>query len=168
MTWSGLALAPDGTSARESTIEGALERGRWFEPARIVLDRNFETQGFDGTPFAVESPEQGGERVLSLDSERASLRIAFDPEELGEELRVIESFVPHFFLDSEVPGVSRKMRYTLVCKGGTGRLRAGRAGDDLFGDLAITVACRTYVEGSERDESQIRIRGAFRASRERP
>jgi hypothetical protein len=75
---------------------------------------------------------------------------------------VVESFIPHFFLDTTIPGVSEPVRYTLVCKGGTGRMRIERDGSEVRGDLAMKVACRTYVGGSERDESEIHLSGAFR------
>jgi hypothetical protein len=124
--------------------------------ARIVLDRSFEGSGFDGSPFAIEA---GSDHVLQIASERASLVIAFEGE-VGD-LRIVDEFVPHFFLDTTVPGVAAAVRYTVVCKGGTGRLRIGRDGGGVHGDLAITVACRTYVAGIERDESEIRLDGAF-------
>ncbi len=160
MSWRGTAIAPEGNSSRESAIDGVIERGGYFEASRIVLDRSFESEGFHGVPFSIE---HGDQDVLVIESEQASLAIALDIERLGDELSVVESFVPHFYLDTEVPGVSKDMRYTLVCKGGTGRVRAARDGEEVRGDLAITVACRTYVDGSERDESEIALRGEFRA-----
>jgi hypothetical protein len=154
VAWSGVAIAPAETSTRESSIAGELRRARCFENARIILDRRFESTGFDGVPFAIEP---GREHVLVIDSERTSLHVAFEPS----ERELVEVFVPHFFLDTTVPGVSKRERYTLVCKGGTGRLKIARDGRLLRGDLAVTVACRTYVRGIERDESQILVRGPF-------
>jgi hypothetical protein len=152
--WRGTAIAPDGNSQRESSIVGALERGRYFEKARIVLDRSFETTGFRGAPFMIEP---GAEHALVFESPLASLAITVDPNDPS-------AFVPHFFVDLEVPGVSRPARYTLVCIGGTGRLDFSRDGDEVRGELALTVACRTYVDGAERDESEIHLGGDFRAA----
>ncbi len=158
--WSGTAVAPEGNTTRESAIDGLLASGDYFEKKRIVLDRSFESQGFEGVPFALEG---GDGEVLSLDASGASLRIELERASLGDKLQIIDTFVPHFFLDTEVPGVGKSVRYVLVCKGGTGRLRIAREGAEVHGDLAISVACRTYVGGSELDESEIHLAGAFRA-----
>src|SRR5688572_27090207 len=106
VAWRGVAIAPEEKSSRESSISGVLERGRIFEKARIVLDRSFESVGFRGVPFAVEP---GDQHAIVLESKQASLSISFDAE-LGDEPQVIDSFVPHFFLDLEVPAVSRPAR----------------------------------------------------------
>jgi hypothetical protein len=160
VTWSGVAIAPDVASSRESPVGGALSRAQYFESARIVLDRSFETRGFAGSPFRVEA---GREHVLLMAAENVSLAIAFDGA--SRALRVVDDFVPHFYVDTLVPGVAEPMRYTLVCKGGTGRLRVESDGSEVSGDLAISVSCRTYAAGEERDETNIRISGSFRAKR---
>src|SRR5688572_30070535 len=78
--WRGVALVSEGGSSRESAIAGAIERGKFLESARIVLDRTFEKVGFHGMPFVIEA---GDQRAILLESGHASLLISFDAE-LGE------------------------------------------------------------------------------------
>ena len=148
VSWTGVAIAPEGQSSRESSIDGELLGTELHERARIILDRSFESSGFEGVPFSIET---GSDRVVVLRSVQATLMIAF----------VVDTFVPYFFLDTTIPGVSQPVRYTLVCVGGKGRAQLQPDGS---GDLAITVACRTYLDGSERDESEIHLSGAFRGT----
>lgn len=153
-------MAVEGSSTRESSIAGALERGG-LDTGGVEIDRSFESKGFEGVPFEVRF---GDGRVLRLEGEEATLLIQLEGPP-PKELAVVDRFVPYFFMDTSIPGVSEPQRYVLVCKGGEGRLRLQENGGAVEGDLALTVACRTYAGGVERDETEIRLDGAFRLPR---
>lgn len=154
--WRGSAVAVEGASTRESSITGALERGG-LDTGGVEIDRSFERDGFDGVPFVVRA---GTGRVLRLEGERATLLIELE-DPVPESLEVVDRFVPYFFMETTIPGVSAPQSYALVCKGGEGRLRMQGEESSVAGDLALTLACRTYAGGVERDETEIRLNGTF-------
>lgn len=131
---------------------GTLEQGRVHRAARIDVDRTFEHD-----PSARALILSAGDRtVLELGDAQITIYVALDPASVLSETTIASGeLVPYAEL--------RLDDFRAVCKGGRGEVRIRSATNEaIAGELAITVSCRTYLDGYEREETSLSLAGPFR------
>jgi hypothetical protein len=166
------ADAQDQGHARLLTsLEGTLSVSRVFERAKVELDPHFSDVGFQGVkhPLVVT---RGDETVLMLsddaDKPNASLYVAMAPGELAPNKVFGDGeFIPYLDLHLNVLGSDDEPHiFGAVCKGGRGRVTIeAYSPNEIKGNVALAVSCRTYIDGYEREEEDLRLEGPFKAKR---
>lgn len=154
-----------------TSLEGTLSVSRVFESARVELDPHFSEVGFQGVkrPLVVT---RGDETVLMLsddaDKPNASLYVALAPGEIAPNKVFGDGeFIPYLDLHLNVQGSDDEPHiFGAVCKGGRGRVTIDAySADEIEGNIALAVSCRTYIDGYEREEEDLRLKGPFKARR---
>jgi hypothetical protein len=150
-----------------TSLEGTLSVGWLVKGARVELDPEFDRSGFASVahPFVLS---KGDDVVLVLEddvqSPKATLFVAVSPE-LLQSHRVIADgeFIPYLDLRLSMTSLDREPHvFGAACKGGRGRLSIeAYSGDKIAGDVALALTCRTYVDGYEREESDLHLAGPF-------
>jgi hypothetical protein len=154
------------------SLRGELRSGTFKTGARVIIDPHFEAHGFaqSTSPLLII---EGDQAVLSFTHQapdaHARLYIALAEELLVSRGTISEGdFIPYLQLAIPLEDASGEPRaFTAVCKGGRGRVSIDPGtGPQLRGTLAIVVSCRTYVDGHEREESDLELSGHFRIAGE--
>jgi hypothetical protein len=159
--------AAGGRARLLTTLEGTLSVGRIFERSKIELDPRFPEVGFQGVahPLVVVP---GGDTVLMLSDDpktpNACLYVALaDGEIAAKKVFGDGEFIPYLDLHLSVVGNDEEPHvFGAVCKGGRGRIAIEEASENgIKGTITLAVTCRTYIDGYEREEEDLRLAGPF-------
>jgi hypothetical protein len=148
-------------------LEGTLSVGRVLNEAKVEIDPEFDTQGFARVahPLIVT---KGEDVVLVLEDDAsapsASLYLQIAPDVVASHRVIADGeFIPYLDLHIGLRSADEERHvFGAVCKGGRGRLTiAEYSSEKVDGDVALRVTCRTYIDGYEREESDLRLAGPF-------
>jgi hypothetical protein len=145
-----------GGGASLRNVHGVLRTGRVHRASRVEVDRAFEMNAAARALVVLA----GDRLVLELSDDESSpsttLYLSLDPLSVVASSTVGEDQLLSY---AEV----RMDDFRAVCKGGRGVLRiSSTTGAMIAGELSITVSCRTYLDGYEREEASLKLSGPFR------
>lgn len=140
-----------------SRLRGELIEARVRSAVKIDVDPTPRIVVTGGDALALELTDDE-------DAPNTRLYVVLDRDELKAGARLTDGqFIP--YLEVRVPIDDRSgetHNFVAVCRGGRGTVRLDTVTREaVSGHLDVSVSCRTFVDGYEREEAALQLRGPF-------